>query len=34
MKNAEVSQQYDVSTDTLCYYERVGWIPTEKMGAK
>ena len=27
MKIAEVSQQYDISTDTLRYYERVGLIP-------
>ena len=27
MKIAEVSQQYDLSTDTLRYYERVGLIP-------
>ena len=28
MKIAEVSQQYDISTDTLRYYERVGLIPS------
>jgi DNA-binding transcriptional MerR regulator len=28
MKIAEVSQQYEISTDTLRYYERVGLIPT------
>jgi MerR family transcriptional regulator, aldehyde-responsive regulator len=27
MKIAEVSQQYEISTDTLRYYERVGLIP-------
>jgi MerR family transcriptional regulator, aldehyde-responsive regulator len=27
MKIAEVSEQYDISTDTLRYYERVGLIP-------
>jgi DNA-binding transcriptional MerR regulator len=27
MKIAEVSEQYDLSTDTLRYYERVGLIP-------
>src|SRR6185369_11134788 len=28
MKIAEVSQQYEISSDTLRYYERVGLIPT------
>ncbi len=28
MKISEVSQQYDISPDTLRYYERVGLIPT------
>ena len=28
MKIAEVSQRYEISTDTLRYYERVGLIPT------
>jgi DNA-binding transcriptional MerR regulator len=27
MKIAEVSEQYDISTDTLRYYERIGLIP-------
>jgi len=27
MKIAEVSEQYEISTDTLRYYERVGLIP-------
>ncbi|HSJ87204.1 MAG TPA: MerR family transcriptional regulator, partial [Anaerolineales bacterium] len=27
MKIAEVSEQFDLSTDTLRYYERVGLIP-------
>ncbi len=27
MKIAEVSERYDISTDTLRYYERVGLIP-------
>ena len=27
MKIAQVSEQYDISTDTLRYYERVGLIP-------
>ena len=27
MKIAEVSEQYNISTDTLRYYERVGLIP-------
>ena len=28
MKIAEVSEQYEISADTLRYYERVGLIPT------
>jgi MerR family transcriptional regulator, aldehyde-responsive regulator len=32
MKIAEVSQQYDISTDTLRYYERVGLIPPVHRG--
>jgi DNA-binding transcriptional MerR regulator len=28
MKISEVSEQYDISPDTLRYYERVGLIPT------
>lgn len=28
MKIAEVSQKFDISTDTLRYYERVGLIPS------
>jgi DNA-binding transcriptional MerR regulator len=27
MKIAEVSQQYDISADTLRYYERIGLLP-------
>jgi len=27
MKIAEVSEQYDISSDTLRYYERIGLIP-------
>ncbi len=27
MKIAEVSEQYDITTDTLRYYERIGLIP-------
>ena len=27
MKIQEVSEKYSLSTDTLCYYERVGLIP-------
>ena len=27
MKISEVSEQYDISTDTLRYYERIGLIP-------
>ncbi len=32
MKIVEVSQQYDISTDTLRYYERVGLIPPVHRG--
>jgi MerR family transcriptional regulator, aldehyde-responsive regulator len=28
MKIAEVSERYEISTDTLRYYERIGLIPT------
>jgi DNA-binding transcriptional MerR regulator len=28
MKIAEVSQQYDISADTLRYYERIGLLPS------
>ena len=28
MKISEVSEQYDLSADTLRYYERIGLIPT------
>jgi DNA-binding transcriptional MerR regulator len=28
MRNSEVSEQYDISSDTLRYYEPIGLIPT------
>lgn len=32
MKIGEVSQKYDISSDTLRYYERVGLIPPVNEG--
>lgn len=29
MKISELSKRYDISADTLRYYERIGLIPTE-----
>lgn len=33
MTIAEVSKQYDISADTLRYYERIGLIPTVNRGS-
>jgi len=32
MKIAEVSERYDISLDTLRYYEHIGLIPLTKKG--